>query len=278
MEDNDVLPMAQKAEADEPKELIEHDPNAADAQKEARLEPKEEEKPPEEEKPAEPTEAEKELARNLAKERRRNQAIVRRMHEAEQAVAEFRSRLHNPAIADINQPEQDDSEAKSYTAAQLRDLVRQEAEKLAPQITKQQATESRLQQAAAKAAEELGERKFSELTNDLATILAGPQQLRVLATDRPADVIQYLVDPDNAAEADALREMDDFDFGRAMARIETKAKAFVAKANAAPQPSNAPRPLEAVRGQGAVDKDPSQMTDKEFAAWRQRQIAQRRVR
>ena len=81
-------------------------------------------------------------------------------------------------------------------------------------------------------------------------------------------------DPDNADEAASISKMNALQAGRAIAKIELKIAA--AKSNAKPKPSNAPAPIEPVRGGGvAMEKDPAQMTDAEFAAWRRRQIAQR---
>jgi hypothetical protein len=42
-----------------------------------------------------------------------------------------------------------------------------------------------------------------------------------------------------------------------------------------PKASKAAAPLEPVRGGGAVEKDPTTMTDKEFNAWRRAQIKSR---
>jgi hypothetical protein len=61
--------------------------------------------------------------------------------------------------------------------------------------------------------------------------------------------------------------------GRAVALLE--AKLAQQKAQAKPEPSKVPAPIEAPRGQGRVTKDPSEMTDKEFAEWRRAQIKAR---
>ena len=58
--------------------------------------------------------------------------------------------------------------------------------------------------------------------------------------------------------------------GRITARIEAN------KAPLKPAVSQAPPPPAKVDGTVAVEKDPSTMSDKEFATWRKRQIAQRR--
>lgn len=52
--------------------------------------------------------------------------------------------------------------------------------------------------------------------------------------------------------------------------------ALEVKMNQAPKASNAPEPIKPISGRTGGEKDPSEMTDAEFAAWRKRQIAQRR--
>lgn len=50
-----------------------------------------------------------------------------------------------------------------------------------------------------------------------------------------------------------------------------------AKLASAPKVSNAPAPIKPIGGnKGTVEKDPSEMTDAEFAKWRKAQIAQRK--
>ena len=56
-----------------------------------------------------------------------------------------------------------------------------------------------------------------------------------------------------------------------------QASQMLKKATQPPQaPAVTPKPVPKVSGAAKADKDPSEMTDKEFAAWRRRQIAQRR--
>ena len=90
----------------------------------------------------------------------------------------------------------------------------------------------------------------------------------VLDSDKPASILHYLGNnPDEAAEFVGLTPAQ---IGRRIARLEDKIKAGTKQ-----QTSNAPKPLQPVTGGAGGDKDPSRMTDSEFAAWRKSQIAKR---
>jgi hypothetical protein len=89
----------------------------------------------------------------------------------------------------------------------------------------------------------------------------------VLDSDISAQLIHHLGNnPDEAAEFVGLSPAQ---IGRRLARLEDKLKQ-----GAKEKTSNAPKPLEPVKGQ-KTEKAPSEMTDAEFNAWRRRQIAQR---
>jgi hypothetical protein len=81
-----------------------------------------------------------------------------------------------------------------------------------------------------------------------------------------------LTDPDNADEAERIARLDPVQAGRAIAKLEAR---ISDKPKLTQKVSKAPAPLEAVRGQGPSTKDPSKMTDAEFKAWRQADIAKR---
>ena len=90
----------------------------------------------------------------------------------------------------------------------------------------------------------------------------------VFDSEAPAAILHYLGNnPDEAAE---FADLGPAQIGRRIAKLE-------AKLSAAPkqQTSNAPKPLKPVQPNGAGEKDPSRMTDAEFAAWRKAQIAKR---
>ena len=87
----------------------------------------------------------------------------------------------------------------------------------------------------------------------------------ILEADAPAKLLHYLgTNPDVAAE---LADLTPTQLARRLDRIEREM-------TSKPKTSNAPKPLEPVKGH-AGSKDPSQMTDAEFAAWRREQIKKR---
>jgi hypothetical protein len=90
----------------------------------------------------------------------------------------------------------------------------------------------------------------------------------VLDSEAPAAILHYL--GQNPEEAAAFADLGPAQIGRRIARLEDKLKV-----SAKTQTSNAPRPLKPVQPNGAGEKDPSKMTDTEFAAWRKAQIAKR---
>lgn len=91
----------------------------------------------------------------------------------------------------------------------------------------------------------------------------------VLSADDPAAVINALgSDPDLAAEFADLSAVQQ---ARRIARLEIE----LSKAPEIKH-SNAPKPITPARGAASTEKSPAEMSDAEFAAWRKRQIAQRR--
>ena len=91
----------------------------------------------------------------------------------------------------------------------------------------------------------------------------------LLSADDPASVMHHIgSDPDLAAE---LADMTPIQQARRIARLEVE----LSKPKEPPK-SSAPKPLEAIKGKSSGEKDPAQMSDREFAEWRKRQIAQRR--
>lgn len=95
------------------------------------------------------------------------------------------------------------------------------------------------------------------MANEIMRSDVGPSMAYYLATH-----------PDKAEE---IASMERADAIRALTRIEDKllAQPVARKSNVSP-------PVEPVGVKAKADKDPSSMTDKEFAEWRKRQIAQRR--
>ena len=100
----------------------------------------------------------------------------------------------------------------------------------------------------------------------------------IFDSDIPQALIEYLADPDNSDEAETISRMKEPKATRAIVMLEQKLKAAAEakKVEDKPKPSKAPDPIEPIRGGGVAHKDPSNMTDAEFAAWRRTQIARRR--
>lgn len=211
----------------------------------------------------------RELEKQLKRERNRIGKVVSQRERFRLELEQTRSPSQQRAIDATNQAGEADSEMLTLSHAELDRLIAERA----PEVSRQRAHQEKLRQAATVAAKTIGEERFIEMTNDLASVLDGKKQLVVLRADKPADVLEYLTDPDNLDEADELAQMDDFDFGRALTRIEAKLEA--AK-KAKPQRSNAPAPIEPLKGQGALTKSLAELSDAEFNKRRREQIAKRR--
>jgi hypothetical protein len=215
---------------------------------------------------------------------RLRKGIDRKTRQREQARAEtemLRQQLAGLTprqIARDNQDTADDSQPLSLTRAELAEYVKSEAQRLAPTLAEQRSEEQRRQGVLSSLAKTWGQDKFDEIAGDLDAAFDGlktagggpkPAIEAVFESDDPAKIIEYLADPEHADEAEAISRMSAAQAGRAIARLESKI------ASDKPQVSKAPKPIEAVRGAGPVAKDPSRMTDKEFAAWRREQIKAR---
>jgi hypothetical protein len=80
------------------------------------------------------------------------------------------------------------------------------------------------------------------------------------------DIAYYLAK--NPQESARISRLDPFNASIEMADIRAKIKAPVKK-------SSAPPPINPLKGKASATKDPSEMTDAEFAAWRKQQIKNR---
>lgn len=232
----------------------------------------------------EKTPAERELARAQRK-------IDRLVRQREELRAE-RNQLQPRQIDASIRPEAADSETLSLSP-ELEALVNKRAQELAA-ATKQGRDEAEHRRAittelakgfnkeAPRDPERFGNR-FDEIAFDLDEAFGGladrsgkpkPATDAIFESDAPKALIEYLADPENADEADALSHMSAIQAGRAVAKIEIKLAAAAAKAK--PQPSNLPAPLEALKGKGPVTKALADMGYEEFVKARRKQIAARR--
>jgi hypothetical protein len=88
----------------------------------------------------------------------------------------------------------------------------------------------------------------------------------ILRTEEGMDIAYYLAK--NPSESDRIARMDNFNAGLALADLRSKIKPPVKK-------SSAPPPINPVKGASKAEKDPSEMSDEEFAQWRKKQIKNR---
>lgn len=187
--------------------------------------------------------------------------------------AEARAQQLEEQLARYQQQAQpEEGERQSIDPARMDEIVSQKAREIA-----------RVEQVAERSnkAFESGVKSFGEAFKasvaaviDEAGPLIDPKGLptslgeAILDSDEPAKLLHYLGQNPDAAES--LRGLTAAQLGRRIERIEASMK------QPGTTPSKAPKPLEPIKGRGEVSKDPTEMSDKEFAAWRKAQIAKRR--
>jgi hypothetical protein len=102
-----------------------------------------------------------------------------------------------------------------------------------------------------------------------------PEMAQVIKESELGTALAYHLaeNPDKSA---AIAQLPPLAQARELGRIEARIQAE--KANPKPPVSQAPPPVNKVEAADAkVDKSPSEMSDTEFAKWRKKQIAQRRI-
>lgn len=195
------------------------------------------------EKKPEKTEAERERDRLKRGYDRRN----RQLADA-RAKADLLQRQLDEALTKLPKDANntgDDGEPVTLTKAQQKELIEQRARELAPTIAKQEAEVERRRKAALSVQESLGDEAFAELTSELAELFEPARQLALLETDKPAEVVRFLTDPENDEEVKRLAALSDFQFGREITKLEGK---LTAKPKAELKPSKIPDPIEEVQG------------------------------
>ena len=270
-----ALPVAEQAEAStNPVEDAAAQVQTQTEQPETEAIESAEEKPTEEPKP-EKTHEQREIERMRRK-------IDRLVRQREELRARTEQNLTRPNIEGDNQESASDSEQLTLSRAELARLVEQRAREVAPQVRRQLDAIEHRQSVVDRLSRDWGQERFDALASDLDDAFGGlrdqtgnakPATDAIFEADDPKQLIEYLADPDNGAEALRISRMSPVQAGRAVALLE--AKLAQQKAQAKPEPSKVPAPIEAPRGQGRVTKDPSEMTDKEFAEWRRAQIKAR---
>lgn len=170
-------------------------------------------------------------------------------------------------------PSQAQDEPVTLSRAELEKVIKERAEQLAPQIRTQQAEIEHRQKVVAGMAKEWGQEKFDAYASELDDVLGGLQDRSgrakpitdaIFESEMPAAVVQYLTDPENAAEAESLAGLNDRQAARAIAKIEAKLAAAPKK----PERSNAPAPIEGVRAAGkAASAMPDPANTKAYIKW-----------
>lgn len=224
----------------------------------------------------EKTEAERERARLL-------KGIDRKTRQAAEARAERDmlrqeiERLRASQARDTNTTNED--EPLTLSRAELAQMVKSEAERLAPTLKQQAAEIEHRTKVIEGLAKDLGQERFDELAEELDENLGGlqrngrptPATEAIFAADDPEAVIKYLADSENAEEAEAIGRMDAVRASRAITKLELKLQQF--KAEGKPKRSKAPEPVEPSRASGgnSTQPDTSKWTDAQWIKWRNNQ-------
>lgn len=211
------------------------------------------------------------LRRGLDRKTRQREEARAEADQLRQQLTRGSSKADNPANAD-------DSEPLSLTRAQIQEMVKAEAAKLAPTLREEALEVERRTGVIQSLAKTWGKEKFDEVASDLDDAFGGftdrsgkvkPAIEAVFESDDPAKVIEYLADPDNVDEAERIAKLGAVQAGREIAKLEAKLS------TQAPKPksnvSKAPAPLEVVRGQGGVSGAPDPSDTKAWIRWRNEQ-------
>ena len=211
-----------------------------------------------------------ELERN---EKRMQRGIDRRTRQLSDARAQLD--LTRTSARSDNQPTADDSEPLSLTRAQLAELVKAEATRLAPTLRSETAEIERRQGVIQSLAKTWGQERLDEVSSDLDDAFGGltdrsgkpkPAIEAIFEADEPAKVIEWLSDPDNADEAERISNLTGAQAGKAIAKLESRLSTVAPKPTS--KASKAPAPLAAVRGQGSTASTPDPSDTKRWIAWR----------
>ena len=200
------------------------------------------------------------IQKRLLKEERK---VHRRVEQQLREQAEAKAREIEP---DRNSYRDDDA----YVQAQIEHLAEKKAaEKLAQR--ERQTQQERTAEAFAEKAEK-AQTKYPDfqavVSNPTLTINDAMAEF-ITDSDSGAEIAYFLgKNPHRAAD---IASMSPVKAAIAMLDIQNQ---LAAKPK--PQPSNAPAPITPIEAKSGGSKDPSEMTDAEFAAYRRRQIAARR--
>ena len=231
----------------------------------------------------EKTEAERERIRMQRGIDRKTRQAAEARAEAAQLRAEV-ERLTASQKGVNYQSTADDSEPLSLTRSQIAELVKAEAAKLAPTIQHETAERERRQSVVSSLASTWGQDKFDSISNDLDEAFDGlvdrrsgqpkPAIEAVFEADNPAQVIEFLTDPENVDEAEKVSKMSAAQAGKYIAKLEAN---LSEKPKVESKASKAPAPIEPVRRSSATANSglSDELTPAEWLARRNKQLRER---
>lgn len=210
---------------------------------------------------------------------RLRKAVDRKTRQREEARAEanqLRERLTSFQMPAQN-GDASDSDTVSLTRSQLAEIVKNEAQRLAPALGDQHREYERRQSVIKSLAQTWGQEKFDEVASELDEAFGGLRDSSgrpkaaveaVFESDAPAKIIEWLADPENLEEAERISKLSAVQAGRAIARLE-------AKLADKPKPSKLPAPIEPMKGGAPSVKSLGELDDAEFAKRRREFIRNR---
>jgi hypothetical protein len=231
-------------------------------------------------------ELERELGKRLAIQERRRQ---RELEAEVQRLTAANAPKPTPAAPDDAAPKRDDYDSyEDFIRADARYVAKQEYE------AREQAKEKAANEAKVKAERETQVKTFTERLQAAAQKYDDFDEVyQVAAAEEGAELAYFFgKNPDEAARiAQLAPRAQAVEIGKLAARIavadssaSNPAAAPVATKPApvskAPEPapvSKAPEPIKPVGGTATVEKDPSQMTDREFDAWLDKRMGRKRA-
>lgn len=208
--------------------------------------------------------------REIERLRRRVDNLTRRRYELEARASQPQERQQSGQ----QETTEGDDEPVTLSRAELSKMIAEQAKQLAPSIKEQEAEIERRTGVVQSLTKAWGKEEFDARAADLDAAFGGlmdrsgrpkPATDAIFEADDPKAVIEYLTDPDNEAEAQRIASLPAVRAGREVARIE--AKLAEAKKQAKAERSNAPRPIEPVRGGGAVKGMPDPSDTKAYIRW-----------
>lgn len=217
-------------------------------------------------------------AKRAAQAERRALKVARAEAEAAFYKQQLEAQRQAPQQQRDGRPREEDFQGKPYHEFAAA-LARWEAEQVFEQRLKAREQESqaqRQQREAAESAHRVKERlsegadkypDFEEVALADHVPISPAMAHAIASSDMSADLAYYL--GSHLEEAKRIASLPPEKQFREVVKLESKV-------SETPTPTRTPPPIQPSQGRATVDKDPSKMTDKEFAEWRKRQIAQRR--